>query len=428
MAAARGRSSAARCRDRLPRRRGVAASARSRRAPFDDVRARARRRAHAPGALARDAARAARARRRALRRDRPRQGPDRARQAHARRRGGRRRAPRPPCLRRSRARATRPGRRARRRRAGAALAVGRDGVPAGVVANDADRRADRHRATTGSTRAPASASAAIAAAGRAPARPRRRRRPARARARGRRRRASSTSSSSRRSARPPDARTPPPLVAARARRRRAPARRRQRRLHRLPLRARARGRPGRGRPRRARARRRRRLHQPHHRPRRPRAPPPLFGDGAGAVGRAPRPSGGRHRAGRARRRRRRAPADLRATASEALIQMDGHETFRHAVDRMAEVTLEALARRRADARRDRPVRLPPGERPHHQGGRRAARARPGARRRLHRRARQHVGRVDPVRARRAREDGPPARPARACCWPRSAAASPGAAT
>ena len=58
------------------------------------------------------------------------------------------------------------------------------------------------------------------------------------------------------------------------------------------------------------------------------------------------------------------------------MRMQGHETFRHAVDRLS----------RGDARRrprppacelddDRPLRLPPGQRPHPARGRRAARPR-----------------------------------------------------
>jgi len=68
----------------------------------------------------------------------------------------------------------------------------------------------------------------------------------------------------------------------------------------------------------------------------------LFADGAGAVVLAPVPGGGRI-----------APVLLRADGSQAdvlragrderIVEMDGHETFKHAVNRMSEITLEAVA-------------------------------------------------------------------------------------
>ena len=56
---------------------------------------------------------------------------------------------------------------------------------------------------------------------------------------------------------------------------------------------------------------------------------------------------------------------LFATIAERKIRMDGPEVFRHAVARMSEVTLDAIARSGPDARRHRPVRLSPGQRPDH---------------------------------------------------------------
>ena len=56
------------------------------------------------------------------------------------------------------------------------------------------------------------------------------------------------------------------------------------------------------------------------------------------------------------------------------------------------------------AGRDRPLRLPPGQRPHPDRGRRAARPRPRAGDRLHRPLRQHLGGDDPARPRRRRSD------------------------
>ena len=67
-----------------------------------------------------------------------------------------------------------------------------------------------------------------------------------------------------------------------------------------------------------------------------------------------------------------------APHSDRLIRMDGPEVFRHAVNRMSEVTLSAVARAGPDAGGHRPVRLPPGERADHPGARGAARARPAS--------------------------------------------------
>jgi 3-oxoacyl-[acyl-carrier-protein] synthase-3 len=72
-----------------------------------------------------------------------------------------------------------------------------------------------------------------------------------------------------------------------------------------------------------------------------RATAPLFGDGAGAV--VVR-GAGRGRIGPVVLGADGANADLiRATREEGLVRMQGHETFRHAVDRMSEVTLAATA-------------------------------------------------------------------------------------
>ena len=112
---------------------------------------------------------------------------------------------------------------------------------------------------------------------------------------------------------------------------------------------------------------------------------PLFGDAAGAVlfgpaGTGPGAIG---------------PMVLGADGSEAAraividhherkIRMNGPEVYRNAVARMAEATLEAVARAGRDARGHRPVRLPPGQRTHHACTRGAPRSRSGTGRRLHR--------------------------------------------
>ena len=78
------------------------------------------------------------------------------------------------------------------------------------------------------------------------------------------------------------------------------------------------------------------------------------------------------------------------------------------------------------ALRHRPVRLPPGQQPDPQGGRRAARARHGEGRRLHRAARQHERGVDPADALARRARTAACAPGTRCSWPRSARASRGA--
>ena len=143
-----------------------------------------------------------------------------------------------------------------------------------------------------------------------------------------------------------------------------------------------------------------------------RATAALFGDGAGAVvvsaGGAPAAIG---------------PAVLGADGTRA---RSGHRLARggdlawtattpsaRRSTGSARSTLEAVAAAGSDARRHRPLRLPPGQRPHPPRGRRAARPRPRAGRRLHRPLRQHLG-GDASRSRSPRRtrDGPAARPAR----------------
>ena len=49
--------------------------------------------------------------------------------------------------------------------------------------------------------------------------------------------------------------------------------------------------------------------------------------------------------------------------------MQGHDTFKAAVQRLSESSVEAVERVGLGARRDRPVRLPPGQRAHPRRGR-----------------------------------------------------------
>ncbi len=104
---------------------------------------------------------------------------------------------------------------------------------------------------------------------------------------------------------------------------------------------------------------------------------------------------------------------ITAAHEDRKLQMDGTEVYRHAVARMSEVTLEAVARAGLTLDRDRPVRLPPGQRADHARARRAARAAERAGRRLHRVARQRLRRDAPRGARHGAAGRPaPARSAR----------------
>ena len=220
------------------------------------------------------------------------------------------------------------------------------------------------------------------------------------------------------------------VVAARARRRARRRDRRQRRLHRLPLGARAR------------------------RPRRSRraAPGTSLVIGADLISRITDPDD------RAARRCCSATAPARScwprrpparagsgrscsapTASEptcislardggGTIEMDGHETFRHAVARMAEVDARGGRGGRPDARRHRPVRLPPGQRADPRA--RSASGSSSTEARVVdciELTRQHLGGDDPAARSTSHAPTGACTTARACCWPPSAPASPGAA-
>ena len=158
---------------------------------------------------------------------------------------------------------------------------------------------------------------------------------------------------------------------------------------------------------------------------------PLFADAAGAVVLGPADVGD----GRARRI---GPivlgADgshagtLFATIAERKVRMDGPEVFRHAVARMSEVTLDAVARAGLTLE-DIDLFV------YHQANARITRAL-GERLGLdpervvdvHRDARQRLGGDAAAWALAAAERRrPPAAGRHACCWPRSAPASPGAA-
>ena len=176
--------------------------------------------------------------------------------------------------------------------------------------------------------------------------------------------------------------------------------------------------PDRGRPRALRGGHRRRLHVADHRPRR-----------------------SRHRRGvRRRRRRGRARADraardgsarscsaptapardhIQAERADGKIRMRGHETFREAVARLTLCTHQAVRGRGRRPRRDRPVRLPPGQRPDPLRRGRAARPAARPRGRLHRRVRQHVGGDAAAGAGLQRAGRDCCRQATGCCSARS---------
>ena len=65
---------------------------------------------------------------------------------------------------------------------------------------------------------------------------------------------------------------------------------------------------------------------------------------------------------------------IRVARDDGMIRMRGHETFREAVARLTPVHAAGRQGRRRRARRHRPVRLPPGQRPDPVRRRRAARA------------------------------------------------------
>ena len=117
---------------------------------------------------------------------------------------------------------------------------------------------------------------------------------------------------------------------------------------------------------------------------------PLFGDGAGAAvmqAASPRAAIGPFVFG----------SDASGADSivirrdENRVRMDGINTFKHAVRRLSEATIDALGAERSPDRRDRPLRLSPGQREDPPGRGRTARASrrpsPGCRRYLW----QHLG-------------------------------------
>ena len=184
-------------------------------------------------------------------------------------------------------------------------------------------------------------------------------------------------------------------------------------------------RPDRDRPRRARARDRRRDPDAGSPTSTTEATAALFGDGAGAVVLGAEGDG------------EIGPIVLAADGGMADTITADHDERLHPHGRPLDVqqgrqgasarsTVAAVERAGLDARRHRPLRLPPGQRPHPPRRRRAARPRARARRRLRRRTGQHVGRLDPAHARRCCARTAACAPARRCCSPPSAPASPGA--
>ena len=101
----------------------------------------------------------------------------------------------------------------------------------------------------------------------------------------------------------------------------------------------------------------------------------LFADGAGAALVAPAEAAAATSADIVLHCDARRGHAIRASHEEQIIHMQGHDTFKAAVQRMSEATHRGHAARGRRARRHRPVRLPPGERAHPRGGGRAARPR-----------------------------------------------------
>ena len=103
-------------------------------------------------------------------------------------------------------------------------------------------------------------------------------------------------------------------------------------------------------------------------------------------------------------------------AGEHYLKMEGQEVFRRAVRVVVDSATRHARPRRRHRRRRRLVRPAPGQRPHHRGGRAAGSGiADGAHAREHRPLRQHVGGVDPARARRGRRRRPAAATATSCC-------------
>ena len=120
-------------------------------------------------------------------------------------------------------------------------------------------------------------------------------------------------------------------------------------------------------------------------------------------------------------------ADLiRIDRSDLVIRMQGHETFRYAVDLMSSSTLEAIGLAGLEMKRRRPLRLPPGQRAHPARGRRPARDRQRAGDQLDRQARQHLGGDDPAGARPGQTRAASCARAPASCSAPSAPGSAGA--
>ena len=103
------------------------------------------------------------------------------------------------------------------------------------------------------------------------------------------------------------------------------------------------------------------------------------------------------------------------------LYMNGKEIFRHAVRVVVDSSLTALGRAGLDAGRRRPLRPPPGQRPHHHRRQPAARHPRRPLRGDHRPLRQHLLGLDPPGAGRRPRDGPPPTRGAWCCCRASAA-------
>ena len=98
---------------------------------------------------------------------------------------------------------------------------------------------------------------------------------------------------------------------------------------------------------------------------------------------------------------------ITAERDEAVIRMQGHDTFREAVDRMSQASARGCGCCGRRARRDRLLRLPPGERADPCGLHAPPRPRPRPRWRDHLPLREHLCRLDPdhpLRRGRCRRD------------------------
>ena len=165
----------------------------------------------------------------------------------------------------------------------------------------------------------------------------------------------------------------------------------------------------------------------------------LFGDGAGAVliepskkygimdARDPSPTAPAPSICTRRQAAAAMPPSAKAWPGACIIvHQEGAAVYKFAVARMADVAVELMERNRLTQRHGRLAGAAPGQQAHHRGHGRAPEAADGSRDGDDPQIRQHHRGHDPAVPVGLR--GRSSRPATACCWRPSAAASPGRAS